>query len=89
MDYIAGMALLQRCEMHTIARAFWSGSILPQDGVEVISGTEEAPLIHLGLVSNLRINSWPGLMVDLGGGSCELTISAQKHIRETFFPKLG
>jgi len=57
--------------------------------VEVISGTEEARLIHLGLVSNLRINSWPVLMVDLGGGSCELTISAQKHIRETFSLPLG
>lgn len=58
-------------------------------GVEVISGTEEARLIHLGLVSNLRITSWPVLMVDLGGGSCELTISAQKHIRETFSLPLG
>jgi exopolyphosphatase / guanosine-5'-triphosphate,3'-diphosphate pyrophosphatase len=57
--------------------------------VEVISGTEEARLIHLGLVSNLRITSWPVLMVDLGGGSCELTISAQKHIRETFSLPLG
>jgi len=57
--------------------------------VEVISGTEEARLIHLGLVSNLRIISWPVLMVDLGGGSCELTISAQKHIRETFSVPLG
>ena len=57
--------------------------------VEVISGTEEARLIHLGLVSNLRITSWPVLMVDLGGGSCELTISAQSHIRETFSLPLG
>lgn len=57
--------------------------------VEVISGIEEARLIHLGLVSNLRISSWPVLMVDLGGGSCELTISAQKHIRETVSLPLG
>src|SRR5579864_7945456 len=57
--------------------------------VEVISGIEEARLIHLGLVSNLRISSWPVLMVDLGGGSCELTISAQSHIRETFSLPLG
>lgn len=57
--------------------------------VEVISGIEEARLIHLGLVSNLRISSWPVLMVDLGGGSCELTISAQSHIRETFSLPVG
>lgn len=57
--------------------------------VEVISGLEEARLIHLGLVSNLRITSWPALMVDLGGGSCELTISAQNHIRETVSLPLG
>jgi exopolyphosphatase/guanosine-5'-triphosphate,3'-diphosphate pyrophosphatase len=57
--------------------------------VEIISGTEEARLIHLGLVSNLRIASWPVLMVDLGGGSCELTISSQSHIRETFSLPLG
>src|SRR5271170_7662301 len=41
--------------------------------VEIISGLEEARLIHLGLVSTLRIDSAPTLMVDLGGGSCELT----------------
>ncbi|MGE5205197.1 MAG: Ppx/GppA phosphatase family protein [Chlamydiota bacterium] len=57
--------------------------------VEVISGIEEARLIHLGLVSNLRITSWPVLMVDLGGGSCELTVSAQKHIQETVSLPLG
>ena len=43
--------------------------------VEIISGLEEARLIHLGLVSSLRITPSPMLMVDLGGGSCELTIS--------------
>src|SRR6202795_3017130 len=43
--------------------------------VEIISGLEEARLIHLGLVSSLRMNVSSMLMVDLGGGSCELTIS--------------
>ena len=33
--------------------------------VEIISGLEEARLIHLGLVSTLRVNSSPVLMVDL------------------------
>jgi exopolyphosphatase/guanosine-5'-triphosphate,3'-diphosphate pyrophosphatase len=57
--------------------------------VEIISGVEEARLIHLGLVSTLRVSSSPTLMLDLGGGSCELTISNQGHIRETVSLPLG
>ena len=49
--------------------------------VEVISGLEEARLIHLGLISNLRVNNAPTLMIDLGGGSCELTVSGRGRIR--------
>src|SRR6185369_12053038 len=51
--------------------------------VEVISGLEEARLIHLGLTSAQRVNPSPVLMMDLGGGSCELTISRKGHIEET------
>src|SRR5271154_4275067 len=57
--------------------------------VEIISGLEEARLIHLGLVSSLRINASPLLMADLGGGSCELTLSAEGHIRGTVSLPLG
>lgn len=57
--------------------------------VEVISGLEEARLIHLGLVSSLRLNRSSVLMIDLGGGSCELTISRQGHIRDTVSLPLG
>jgi exopolyphosphatase / guanosine-5'-triphosphate,3'-diphosphate pyrophosphatase len=57
--------------------------------VEIISGLEEARLIHLGLVSNLRVNGAPSLMVDLGGGSCELTISRGGHIRDMVSLPLG
>jgi len=57
--------------------------------VEIISGLEEARLIHLGLVSSLRVNSSPVLMVDLGGGSCELTSSSRGHIRSTVSLPLG
>ncbi len=56
--------------------------------VDIISGLEEARLIHLGLVSNLRL-SGTILMIDLGGGSCELTVSRQEHIRETVSLPLG
>jgi exopolyphosphatase/guanosine-5'-triphosphate,3'-diphosphate pyrophosphatase len=57
--------------------------------VEIISGLEEARLIHLGLVSSLRVNASPILLIDLGGGSCELTISHRGHIRETVSLPLG
>ena len=57
--------------------------------VEIISGLEEARLIHLGLVSSLRISAANTLMADLGGGSCELTISAKGHIRDTVSLPLG
>ncbi|HWY04391.1 MAG TPA: Ppx/GppA phosphatase family protein [Candidatus Acidoferrum sp.] len=57
--------------------------------VEIISGLEEARLIHLGLVSNLRIGSSPALMIDLGGGSCELTVSGQGRIRDVVSLPLG
>jgi len=57
--------------------------------VEIISGQEEGRLIHLGLVSNLRLPAAPVLMMDLGGGSCELTISKQGHIKETTSLPLG
>ena len=57
--------------------------------VDIISGLEEARLIHLGLVSRSRIGTSPTLMIDLGGGSCELTISNAGHIRETVSLPLG
>jgi len=57
--------------------------------VDVISGEDEARLIHLGLVSNMRITQWPVLMMDLGGGSCELTISARRHIAQINSVPLG
>src|SRR5437867_10586149 len=57
--------------------------------VEIISGLEEARLIHLGLVSSLRVKASPVLMIDLGGGSCELTVSNKGHIRETVSLPLG
>jgi len=57
--------------------------------LEIISGLEEARLIHLGLVSSLRMSPVPMLMVDLGGGSCELTVTNRGHIRETVSLPLG
>jgi len=57
--------------------------------MEIISGLEEGRLIHHGVV-----NSEPGaagrvLLIDLGGGSCEITLSERKRIRETVSIPLG
>jgi exopolyphosphatase / guanosine-5'-triphosphate,3'-diphosphate pyrophosphatase len=57
--------------------------------VEIISGVEEARLIHLGLVSGPRVDNFPTLMMDLGGGSCELTVSQGGRIRDAVSLPLG
>ena len=57
--------------------------------VEIISGLEEARLIHLGIVSSSRVGAESALLVDLGGGSCELTVSRKGQIRETVSLPLG
>ena len=57
--------------------------------IETISGLEEARLIHLGILANMRGLRSPLLLIDLGGGSCELTVSQQGHIRSTVSLPLG
>ncbi len=57
--------------------------------VEIISGIEEGRLIHFGVVLNSRLNTWPLLLMDLGGGSCELTVSVDCQIRSMVSLPLG
>jgi exopolyphosphatase/guanosine-5'-triphosphate,3'-diphosphate pyrophosphatase len=57
--------------------------------VEIISGLEEARLIHLGIISRLRLGSGAALLVDLGGGSSELTLSRKGQILDTVSMPLG
>jgi len=57
--------------------------------VEVVSGLEEARLIHLGIVSSGRLGANPVLLIDLGGGSCELTLSRKGRISHTISLPLG
>ena len=56
--------------------------------LEIISGLEEARLIHRGV---MRESGTQGrcLLIDLGGGSCEITLSNQKRIVETVSLPLG
>jgi exopolyphosphatase/guanosine-5'-triphosphate,3'-diphosphate pyrophosphatase len=57
--------------------------------VEVISGLEEGRLIHFGVISGTRIGASRLLLIDLGGGSCELTLSVDGQIRSMFSLPLG
>lgn len=57
--------------------------------VEIISGLEEGRLIHLGILSNARIGNSRALLIDLGGGSCELTLSDRGHIAEMVSLPIG
>ncbi len=56
---------------------------------EIISGLEEGRLIHLGVVANLRSRPARLLLMDLGGGSCELTLSEKGHVKEIVTLPLG
>jgi exopolyphosphatase/guanosine-5'-triphosphate,3'-diphosphate pyrophosphatase len=56
---------------------------------EVITGLEEGRLIHLGILSNARIARQRALLIDLGGGSCELTISVSGHIEDMVSLPIG
>ena len=57
--------------------------------VEVISGLEEGRLIHLGVLANARIAKRRALLIDLGGGSCELTLSLSGHIADMVSLPIG
>src|SRR6202142_1246891 len=57
--------------------------------IEIVSGLEEARLIHLGIVSAGRLGAHSVLLVDLGGGSCEVTLSREGQLRDTVSLPLG
>ncbi len=57
--------------------------------IEIISGLEEGRLIHRGLMSADPGAGGRVLLVDLGGGSCEITLSEHKRIKETISLPLG
>jgi exopolyphosphatase / guanosine-5'-triphosphate,3'-diphosphate pyrophosphatase len=57
--------------------------------IEIISGLEEARLIHRGVISNEPGAGGRVILVDVGGGSCEITLSEHKRIKETVSLPLG
>jgi exopolyphosphatase / guanosine-5'-triphosphate,3'-diphosphate pyrophosphatase len=57
--------------------------------MEIISGLEEGRLIHLGVTGAEPGTGGKVLLLDLGGGSCEITLSEHKRIKETVSLPLG
>jgi exopolyphosphatase/guanosine-5'-triphosphate,3'-diphosphate pyrophosphatase len=57
--------------------------------VEVISGLEEGRLIHLGVVTHEVGARGKCLLIDLGGGSCEVTMSDRGRIKTMVTMPLG
>src|SRR6185437_3391294 len=57
--------------------------------VEVSSGLEEGRLIHLGVVTHELGAKGKCLLIDLGGGSCEVTVSDGARIKSMVSLSLG
>jgi exopolyphosphatase/guanosine-5'-triphosphate,3'-diphosphate pyrophosphatase len=57
--------------------------------VEIISGREEARLIHLGVQSVWPQSERRALMIDIGGGSAEIIASDHGYLLETYSKPLG
>ena len=57
--------------------------------VEVISGLEEGRLIHLGVTTHEPGARGRCLLIDLGGGSCEITLSENGRVQEMVSLPLG
>jgi exopolyphosphatase/guanosine-5'-triphosphate,3'-diphosphate pyrophosphatase len=57
--------------------------------VEVISGLEEGRLIHLGVVTHEVGARGKCLLIDLGGGSCEVTLSDGGRLKTMVTMPLG
>jgi len=57
--------------------------------IEVISGEEEARLIHLAVASAIDLKNKRALTIDIGGGSVEVTLSENQTIISTESYKMG
>ena len=57
--------------------------------IEIISGLEEGRLIHRGVMSNEPGTAGKVMLIDVGGGSCEVTLSEHTRIKETISLPLG
>lgn len=58
-------------------------------GIEVINGEEEARLIHLAVGSKIGLRNKRAMLVDIGGGSAEITLVADGQILSTESYRMG
>jgi exopolyphosphatase/guanosine-5'-triphosphate,3'-diphosphate pyrophosphatase len=57
--------------------------------IEIISGAEEARLIHLAVAKSIKLNHKRAVLIDIGGGSVEVTISENQNIISTESYNMG
>jgi exopolyphosphatase/guanosine-5'-triphosphate,3'-diphosphate pyrophosphatase len=57
--------------------------------IEVISGEEEARLIHLAVTSAINLENKRAMLIDIGGGSVEVTLSEDGKILSTESYNMG
>ncbi len=57
--------------------------------VEIISGDEEARLIHLAVGNTINLREKRAVLIDIGGGSVEVTISENRNIISTESYNMG
>jgi exopolyphosphatase / guanosine-5'-triphosphate,3'-diphosphate pyrophosphatase len=57
--------------------------------IRVISGAEEARLIHLAAGYGVDIGGTPAVVIDIGGGSVEITLGSATHLTQARSFKLG
>jgi exopolyphosphatase/guanosine-5'-triphosphate,3'-diphosphate pyrophosphatase len=57
--------------------------------VSVISGEEEARLIHLAVSSKVQLKNKRAMLIDIGGGSVEITLAADGQILSTESYRMG
>src|SRR5262245_16107867 len=57
--------------------------------IEIINGEEEARLIHLAVENALELDNKRAVLIDIGGGSVEVTISENKKIISTESYNMG
>jgi exopolyphosphatase/guanosine-5'-triphosphate,3'-diphosphate pyrophosphatase len=57
--------------------------------IRVISGSEEARLIHMAAVYGVHMGGTPAVVIDIGGGSIEVTLGTASHLTHARSFKLG
>lgn len=72
-------------------RELFIDRVLQVSGIEiaVISGEEEARLIHMAVAAKVPLKKNRAMLIDIGGGSAEITLTADGQIISTESYKMG